>query len=273
MSTTSPTTVLIFGGSGKVARHLTTKLTSSSSSSSGSHAAFKVHSIIRNPDQVSEIKALGAAPIVQDIESASEDDLVRVIEDVGADIVVWAAGAGGGNPERTGSVDRDGAIKSMNATAKTTCKRFIIVSALDVRDRARKPVPEWYDEKDKTMSGRVWGVIEPFLEAKLAADKDLVTNNARRGLEYTIIRPGGLTNSPETGKVQAGKVHITTMISRQDIAEVVRQCILLPETKGLAFDVVGSGSDDHGEGATEKCVEEVVREVAKGRVDCFEGFY
>lgn len=92
-------TVLIFGGSGKVARLLTKKLVG---------ASYTVHSIIRNPEQSDDIKGLGATPIVQSIEEASVDELTTTLKRVDPNIVVWAAGAGGGNPERTKSVDRDG---------------------------------------------------------------------------------------------------------------------------------------------------------------------
>ena len=92
-------TVLIFGGSGKVARLLTKKLVG---------ASYNVHSIIRNPEQSDDIKGLGATPVVQSIEEASVDDLTTTLKKVDPDIVVWAAGAGGGNPERTKTVDRDG---------------------------------------------------------------------------------------------------------------------------------------------------------------------
>lgn len=101
------------------------------------------------------------------------------------------------------------------------------------------------------------------MRAKFAADRDLVTGNARRGLEYTIVRPGGLTLEKGTGKVSAGKVHSKATVSREDVAEVVVRCIEESGTVGLAFDVVGG----------ETPITEAVAKVAEDKTNTFEGFY
>lgn len=93
-------TALIFGGSGKVAKHLTQKLVSSS---------YTVYSIIRNSAQIPDLEKLGATPIVQSIEDSTVDDLAKTIKSHDPSVVIWAAGAGGGNPERTRTVDQEGA--------------------------------------------------------------------------------------------------------------------------------------------------------------------
>ena len=248
------TNILIFGGSGTCARHITKRLASE---------GHTVHSVIRNAAQSSEIESLGGRPIVQSIEEASVDDMSRTIKSSRASTVLWCAGAGGGNPERTQAVDHLGAVRSMDATAQAGVKRYIIISAIDVRDRENKPEPEWYDDGDRDRSNRVWKAIKPYMEAKLAADRNLVTQNARRGLEYTIVRPGGLNNEPATGNVSAGKVHLNTTISREDVASVVVQCMKQDGTKGLAVDCVGGDTP----------IADAVAEVAKGRIDSFEGRY
>lgn len=92
-------TALIFGGSGKVARHLTKKLVS---------ASYTVHSIIRNAAQRGDIESLGAEPIVQSVEEATVDELTSTIKKANPNVVIWAAGAGGGSPERTQTVDKEG---------------------------------------------------------------------------------------------------------------------------------------------------------------------
>lgn len=249
------TNTLIFGGSGKVARHITRLL--------ASEANHTVHSIIRNSAQSPDIESLGGKPIVQSIEDSSAQDFAQTIKSTNATTVLWAAGAGGGNPARTKSVDNEGAIKAMDATAAAGVKRFILVSAVDVRDRETRPEPEWYDDSDRERSNRVWSAIGPYMEAKFAADRNLVTENGRRGLEYTIVRPGGLSQEPGKGTVAAGKVHLGEMISREDVARVVIECMKQEGTKGLAFDVVGGGTP----------IAEAVAEVAKGRVDTFAGRY
>jgi len=246
---------LIFGGSGKVARHITHLL--------ASEEKHTVHSIIRNSSQGRDIKSLGGKPNVQSIEDSSVADFTQTIKSTNATTVLWAAGAGGGNPERTKTVDNEGAIKAMDATAAAGVKRFILISAVDVRDREDKPEPEWYNDSDRERSNGVWKAIGPYMEAKFAADRNLVTENGRRGLEYTIVRPGGLSQEPGKGKIEAGKVHLKEQISREDVAMVVIECMKQDGTKGLAFDCVGGGTP----------IADAVAEVVKGNIDTFAGRY
>ncbi|KAI9663274.1 MAG: hypothetical protein M1821_008322 [Bathelium mastoideum] len=247
-------TTLIFGGSGKVARHLTRQLVSQS---------HTVHSIIRSPSQISELQALGAKPIVQSIEESSVSQLASTIKQCNPDTVVWSAGAGGGNPERTKSVDHEGAIKSFDACSEAGVKRYIIVSAVDVRDRSKNVYPDWYDEPSKNRSDRVWGAIGVYMEAKLQADRNLRTQNAKRQLDYTIVRPGGLSTEPGSGTVAAGKVGLERTISREDVATVVIECMKNDRTIGMAFDIVGG----------ETPIQQAVEQVVEGKVDTFEGQY
>ncbi|KAB8356642.1 hypothetical protein FH972_024219 [Carpinus fangiana] len=240
------------------ARHLTKILTSQTS------PAHTVHSIIRSASHSDDLKALGAIPVIQSIEQSSVADLADTIKKIQPDYIVWAAGAGAGNADRTNAVDRDGAIKSMNAVAQAAVgdKRYIIVSAVDVRDKS-KPEPAWYEDGDRDRSQRTWGAIGAYMQAKLAADIELVTGNEKRGLKYTIVRPGGLSQDPGVGKVAAGKVGLTRTISREDVARVVAECIKNEKTAGLAFDVIG------GETPIDKAVEEVANE----RIDTFAGHF
>ncbi|RMX95246.1 hypothetical protein D0866_16518, partial [Hortaea werneckii] len=204
-----------------------------------------------------DIEALGGNPIVQSIEESSVSDLSATIQQTQSTTVVWSAGAGGGNPERTRTVDHEGAIKSMDATAQAGVKRYIIVSAVDVRDRENRPEPEWYDDGDRDRSSKVWNAIGKYMVAKLHADRSLVTENARRGLDYTIVRPGGLSQEAGMGRIAAGKVHLNTTIPREDVAATVVQCLKDDGTIGLAFDIVGG----------ETGITDAVAEVARGKID------
>lgn len=144
--------------------------------------------------------------------------------------------------------------------------RFVIVSALDVRDRS-KPAPSWYQSTDTARSDKLWDILKPYMEAKLKADRNLRVENPKRNLQYTIVRPGGLTDEPGKGTVAAGKISSATMVSREDVARVVAECLENPATAGLAFDVVG------GDETNAKPIAEAVEEIAKGKVDCFEGYH
>jgi len=245
---------LIYGGSGKVARHIARILASQK---------HTVYSVIRNSDQSESLKNLGATPIVQSIEDSSVAQLTETLKKYSIDNVVWSAGAGGGDPSRTVKVDRDGAIKTMDASSEAGVKRYIIVSAIDVRDKEKKPVPDWYNEEDRKRSDRGWGAIGSYMKAKLAADTDLRTGNDKRKLRYTIVRPGSLTEEPGTGKVSAGKVHLGSPISREDVAQVVVECLQTDGTIGLAFDFVGGDTLIH----------EAVTKIAEEKEDTFEGYY
>ena len=143
-----------------------------------------------------------------------------------------------------------------------------MVSAVDVRDREGKPVPDWYGDADKARSDKTWGAIGKYMLAKLVADKSLVQENKKRGLEYTIVRPSGLTLEEGTGKVAVGKVGVTRSISREDVASVIVAVIDEPKTIGLAFDIVGGdGKSD------ERSVEDAVGKIAQDKIDTFEGYY
>ncbi|KAJ9144273.1 NAD-dependent epimerase/dehydratase [Pleurostoma richardsiae] len=253
---------LVVGGHGKVASHLTRILTSET------QPPHTVHSIIRAAEQAADVEKLGAYPIVQSVEEATVPELLTTLSRIKPDLVVWAAGAPFGSGDRIDKVDREGAIKVMDALAIAaqagdTGKRFVSISALDLRDRENRPVPDWYDEQDKSRSDRLWAAIGPHLVAKLAADRELRTGNDKRGLDYTIVRPGGLNNDPGQKAVAAGKVHLGRTIAREDVARVVAECLKNDNTIGLAFDAVG-GDDP---------VAEAVKDVGAQKIDTFEGYY
>ena len=208
------------------------------------------------------------------IEETTVPALRALIEHEAPNAVVWAAGAGAGGAGRTESVDRDGAIRVMDALAAAeyttqdglpAARRLVLVSAVDVRDR-EKGVPEWYSDQDKERSGKVWGAIGAYMQAKLAADTELVRENENRRLRYTIVRPGGLTNNEGTGRVQVGRVGLQETVSREDVAAVVAEVLKRDDTVGLAFDVLGDGKEG-------RPIEDAIEYVARERVDTFEGFH
>ena len=111
--------IAIIGGHGKVALHLSRILTGQ---------GHQVSSLIRNPDHAADVRDAGATPVLADVETATAEELADQLR--GHDAVVWSAGAGGGNPERTYAVDRDAAIRSMDAAAAAGVQRYVMVSYL-----------------------------------------------------------------------------------------------------------------------------------------------
>ncbi len=249
--------ILLIGGNGQLARHITKRFSSK---------GITVHSVIRNQNQVSELTSLGASPIVQSVEDSSVSDFVKLIKNLKPSTVIWSAGAGAGSasPSRIKRVDHEGHIKVIDAVAQAakeagTTKRYITVSALDVRDQDNKPVPDWYDEDDKRFSKMIWGMMGAYMRARYASDKSLVEENGQRGLDYTIVRPGWLSQDPGTGNIAAGKAKVSKMVSREDVTAVVELCMKNSKTVGLAFDVAGGDVP----------IEEAVDKAA----DTFEGFH
>ena len=101
------------------------------------------------------------------------------------------------------------------------------------------------------------------MEAKFEADKDLVEQNAKRALDYTIIRPTWYNGGGWTGKIKAGQVGTSPKVSREDVADVFVACIENRATIGHVFEVIGG----------EIPVEEAVRRVAEEKIDSFEELY
>jgi uncharacterized protein YbjT (DUF2867 family) len=156
---------------------------------------------------------VGAEAVVADIEQL--DDLSPYVE--GADAVVFAAGAGpGSGPERKRTVDLGGALKLIDAAKKTGVSRYLIVSSIGAHDPNSGPEQ-----------------MRPYLEAKAEADRALVAS----GLDYTIVRPGSLTDDPGTGKVELNTdVGRSGRIPRDDVAAILLGCLDTPETSGLTFE-------------------------------------
>jgi uncharacterized protein YbjT (DUF2867 family) len=198
--------VVIAGGHGKVAMRLERLL---------AERGDRVRGLIRKPEQSGDLEAIGAEPVVCDMER--EDDLSPYVE--GADAVVFAAGAGpGSGPERKRTVDLGAAVKLMEACQDKGVSRYVIVSSIGAHDP--KSGPEQ---------------MRPYLEAKAEADRALMASE----LEWTVVRPGSLTDDPGTGRVEATHdMERRGPIPRDDVAAVLAGCLAEPSTVGKVFVVV-----------------------------------
>jgi uncharacterized protein YbjT (DUF2867 family) len=199
--------VVIAGGHGKIALHLERLL---------ADAGHRVKALIRNRDHDSDVREAGAEPVICDLEH--ETDLSHYVS--GADAVVFAAGAGpGSGPERKRTVDLEGAVKLIDAARRTGARRYVIVSSIGADD------PSAGGEQ-----------MRPYLEAKAEADRRV----ADSGLDWTIVRPGSLTDDPGTGLVT-----VTTDMSargpvpREDVARVIAAVLGDPGSVGKTFVLIG----------------------------------
>jgi nucleoside-diphosphate-sugar epimerase len=182
--------VAIAGAHGKIAMRLARLL---------ADRADDVIGLIRSPDQVADVNRQGASAVVCDLEQASIEEIAHAI--VGTDAAVFAAGAGpGSGAERKLSLDRDGAIKFLKAAAEAAVPRFVIVSAIG----AEAPPP----------GDDVFGV---YLRAKAEADQAVQASDR----QWTIVRPGRLTDDPGTGRVRIGLAPFRGQVPRDDMAAVV----------------------------------------------------
>ncbi|KAL1687247.1 NADH(P)-binding-domain-containing protein [Schizophyllum commune] len=218
--------VVIVGGHGNVSLRLTRLLT----------PKHTVTSVIRDPAHASDITAASASPLVLSIEESTPADFAKVF--TGQDVVYWSAGAGGkGGEARTKAVDYEGAVKVFDAieAVEDPKPRLILVSAVDVRDPT-KPPPPHYNDADIAMSERMRKAIPAYMHWKYEADKNLAQRTA---FKWTILRPGGLTNEPGTGKAAVGRTHITTPISRDDVAKALALLLDREDAATLAIDIVG----------------------------------
>jgi uncharacterized protein YbjT (DUF2867 family) len=202
--------VVIVGGHGKIALQLEKLLAERGDSPRG---------IIRATDQAPDLEAIGAEPIVLDIENV--DDISDAL--AGADAVVFSAGAGAGSgPGRKRTVDYGGAVKLADAAASQEIRRYLMVSAIG----ANRP-ERWSDQ------------MRPYYEAKADADEYVRDS----GLDFTIVRPGRLTDEPGTGQVQVAEtLEGGGSVSREDVAAVLAECLTAENTIGKSFDLLNDGT-------------------------------
>jgi len=161
--------------------------------------------LIRNSDHAEELRAIGAEPIVFDLENQTAAELAEIV--AGADALVFAAGAGpGSGSARKMSVDRDGAILLADAAELAGIRRYVVISAMAADD---------YIVGSEE-------VFQIYLRAKAEADEIIRS----RDLDWTIVRPGGLTDDPATGNVLVGARTGRGQIPRDEVAAVVTRLVV-----------------------------------------------
>lgn len=191
--------VAIAGAHGQIARRLTRILVP---------RGHEVTGLIRNPDQAEDLRADGARPLVCDLEVATSDEVAAAIE--GADAVVFAAGAGpGSGGPRKLTMDRDGALKLVEAARSASVQRYVMVSAVGADN------PPTGDD-----------VMSVYLRAKAEADAGLAASE----LWWTIVRPGGLTDEPGRGTAEIETTAFRGQVPRDDVAATLAAILDEPRT-------------------------------------------
>lgn len=202
--------IVIAGGHGQIALRLERLLAARGDDVAG---------VIRNPGQAGDLRDAGAEPLVCDLESASVEDVATLL--TGADAVVFAAGAGpGSGPERKQSVDLRAAGLFADAAERAGVRRYLIVSSMGADAQA----PTGADP-----------VFTEYLRAKGAADDDI---RSRDALEWTVLRPGALTDAPGTGRVRLAAGTGRGSVPRDDVAATLAELLDTPSTAGLTLELV-----------------------------------
>jgi uncharacterized protein YbjT (DUF2867 family) len=200
--------VAIAGGHGQIGRRLARLLAA---------RGDRVRGLIRNPDHSDDLRADGAEPVVCDLESASVDEVASALSGAGA--VVFAAGAGpGSGAERKLTIDRDGAVKLIEAAQSAGVPRYVIVSSVG----AESP-----PDDDN--------VFSVYLRAKAEADQALMESDR----DWTVVRPGMLTDDPGTRRVRVQEEPIRAEVTRDDVAAVLAAVVDESRAVGKVLYVVG----------------------------------
>jgi uncharacterized protein YbjT (DUF2867 family) len=197
--------IVVAGGHGQIALRLLGRLADQGHEAVG---------LVRNPEHVADLEAVGARGAIADLEGdAPLTDAV-----MGADAVVFAAGAGpGSGPERKRTVDLGGAVKLIEAADATGVRRYVMVSSIGAQD------PEAGTE-----------AMVPYYRAKAEADEALMGS----ALDWTIVRPGRLTDAPGSGRVRISTdLGERADVSRDDVAAVLAAVLAAPHTVGKVFEL------------------------------------
>ena len=196
--------VLVAGSHGQVGRHIVRML---------AEEGHEVRAMIRDEDQAPTIRELGGEPVVADLEGEVTHT------DEGCDAVIFSAGGGpGSGAEKKETVDRQGAVKLIEAAKEHGARRYVMVSAMGAAD------PKAGSE-----------AMQPYLFAKARADASLQES----GLDYTIVRPGSLTDDPGDGTVEAApSLGKRGEIPREDTARTIVATLKAQNTYGKTFEVL-----------------------------------
>jgi nucleoside-diphosphate-sugar epimerase len=213
--------IVIAGGHGKIALRLTRLLAGRGDTVVG---------IVRNPRHVDDIRRAGGDAVVLDLERATVDEVAATL--VGADAAVFSAGSGNAaTAARRDKMDRAAVVLVMDAAERAGVRRFVHVSSINVGCADSRGIGEGY---------------AVYLRAKRAAEQHIF---ARDRLDWTVLRPGVLTDNRGDGTVEltAGdvvgpKTARFDQVARDDVAAVLVALLDRPDTAGRIYVVVGGGT-------------------------------
>src|SRR5215216_8152095 len=202
--------VLVAGAHGKTARRLVRML---------AEDGHQVRGLVRKVEQMPDVQTDGAEPVLVDLEKEGVEGAVgRAVE--GCDAVIFAAGAGpGSGAARKETMDYGGAVKLIVAAEEHNAHRYLMLSSMGAGD-----------------PGSGSEAMQPYLFAKARADERLQESD----LDYTIIRPGSLTEEEGAGRIEAAEVlGRRGEIPREDVARTFAEALEMPNTYRKTFEIIG----------------------------------
>ena len=204
--------VLVAGAHGKTARRLVRMLVED---------GHEVRGLVRKEKQMPDVEADGADPLLVDLEEEGVGAVGRAVD--GCDAVIFAAGAGpGSGAARKETMDYGGAVKLVEAAEQHNARRYLMLSSMGAGD------PEGGSE-----------AMRPYLRAKARADERLQES----GLDYTIIRPGSLTDEEEAGRIEAEEsLGRRGEISRADVARTFAEALEAKNTYRKTFEILAGNT-------------------------------
>ncbi|MCU7746003.1 MULTISPECIES: SDR family oxidoreductase [Priestia] len=203
--------VLVVGANGTTGKQVVEKVANSKQ-----HQAY---AMIRDEKQADALKKLGANVVLGDLEQDVSDALR------GMDAVIFAAGSGGNTgDEKTIAVDQNGAKNIIDEAKNQGVKRFVMLSSMGT------------DAPEQGPEG-----LQLYLRAKAIADEYLKQSN----LQYTIVRPGTLSNDQATGKIDINNdiEDKSQTIPRADVATVLVECLNEEATIGKTFEMLAGETE------------------------------
>jgi uncharacterized protein YbjT (DUF2867 family) len=185
-----------------------------------------VTGVVRNPDHRGDVEQAGGSVAVVDLESATAEELA--VHLTGADAVVFTAGAGpGSGAARKDTVDRAAAELLAEAARLAGVRRYLLVSSTGVDE----PLDPARDE--------VWAA---YVKAKKAAEEALRATD----LDWTILRPGRLTDDPGTGRVLLAPPPVERSdVTRDDTAAVLAALLDAPGSAGKVLELREGDDEVH----------------------------
>jgi uncharacterized protein YbjT (DUF2867 family) len=182
--------VFQIGAAGGVGRRLAQLLTARGDQVTGMH---------RSPLQADTVRASGATPVTGDLIEDSVEELAAKLN--GHEAVVFSAGAHGTGRDKTTLIDGEGLQKAADTAERAGVRRFVLVSVFP----------------DALRDGERSEGFEHYIKVKKAADVYLT----RTGLDWLIVRPGTLLDTPGTGRVTAGPAVQYGDVHRDDVAAFI----------------------------------------------------